>query len=421
MHLDPTLVRFVITGTFAFLIGLEVKTYREQYHAKDNRDFFGTTRTMTFMGILGFILYQIDPVHLVAYAIGMIGFTALYLLFYLQKLKKGKSSILLYLVTLVIYSFGPFTQLYPLWMTALLFVMTVFILNAKRAIQNFTAQINAQEFETLGKMILLSGVILPLLPDNKVISYIPLSPFKIWLAVVIISAISYGGYLVQKYLFKNRGYFVTGIIGGLYSSTATTVVLARKIKNVGASPIIDAGIISATSMMYLRLIVVSAVFNLSIAKDIFPAFVCFALLGLIISLYLMGLKEPVVKGVEFVDKNPLELGTALLFAGLFVAMMMLTSYITAHYGDTGLRVLSFITGLTDIDPFILSLLTGKYSVTQHEIISAILIAAGSNNVLKATYAFWFGGGKSAFRSALVVFLLGIGTIAWALFAPYRWM
>ena len=415
MHLNPILVHFIITVTFAFLIGLEVKTYREQYHAKDNRDFFGTTRTMTFMGILGFILYKIDSVHLLVYVMGLIGFTALYLLFYLQKLKEGKSSILLYLVTLVIYSFGPFTERYPLWMTALLFVMVVFVLNAKRAIQNFTTQINAKEFETLGKMVLLSGVILPLLPDEKVISYIPLSPFKIWLAVVIISAISYGGYLVQKYLFKNRGYFVTGVIGGLYSSTATTVVLARKIKDVGDSPIIDAGIISATSMMYLRLIVIAAVFNLSIAKDILPAFVCFALLGLIISLYLMGLKEPVAKGVEFVDKNPLELGTALLFAGLFVVMMMLTSYITNHYGNTGLRVLSFITGLTDIDPFILSLLTGKYTLPQHEIISAIMIAAGSNNILKAAYALWFGGRREAVRSAMVVLFLGIGTIAWALF------
>ena len=421
MHLDTMLVHFVITVTFAFLIGLEVKTYREQYHPKDNRDFFGSTRTMTFMGILGFVLYKIDPVHLTVYITGLLGFTALYLLFYLQKLKADRSSILLYLVTLVIYSFGPFTQLYPLWMTALLFVLVVFVLNAKRAIQNFTAQINAEEFETLGKMILLSGVILPLLPDEKVISYIPLSPFKIWLAVVIISAISYGGYLAQKYLFKHRGYFITGVVGELYSSTATTVVLARKIRETGSSSIIDAGIISATSMMYLRLIVVAAVFNLGIAKSILPAFICFALLGLIVSLYLMGLKEPVAKGVAFVDENPLELGTALLFAGLFVLMMMLTSYITAHYGNTGLRVLSFVTGLTDIDPFILSLLTGKYSVTHTEIVAAIMIAAGSNNILKAAYALWFGGGKKAIRSAVVVFVLGVGTIGWALFAPQGWM
>lgn len=415
MHFDTTLIHFILTVTFSFLVGLEVKTYRQHFHAKEQKDFFGSTRTMTFMGILGFILYLIDSTNLIVYMMGFIGFTALYLLFYKQKLQEGKSSILLYLVTLVIYSFGPLSELYPLWMSALLFVLVVFVLNAKSTIEKFTESINAYEFETLGKMILLSGVILPLLPDHKVISYIPLSPFKIWLAVVIISGISYGGYLAQKYLFKNRGYFLTGLIGGLYSSTATTVVLARKIKENGPSSIIDAGIISATSMMYLRLIIVASVFNITIAKAILPGFIFFAILGLLVSLYLIRLKNPIVKGVEFADKNPLELGTALLFAGLFVIMISLTTYITNHYGETGLRILSFVTGMTDIDPFILSLLTEKYSVSQEEIVSSIMIAAGSNNILKAVYATWFGGWRQSYRASVVVLLLGIGTISWAFF------
>ncbi len=415
IHLDEVLIHFILTVTFSFLIGLEVKTYREQFHAQDKNDFFGSTRTMTFMGILGFILYLIDATHFIVYTVGFIGFTALYLLFYWQKLQEGKSSILLYLVSIVIYTFGSISQLYPLWMSALVFVLVVFVLNAESTIQRFTEHVNAYEFETLGKMILLSGVILPLLPNHKVISYIPLSPFKIWLAVVIISGISYGGYLAQKYLFKDKGYFLTGLIGGLYSSTATTVVLARKIKENGASPIIDAGIISATSMMYFRLIIVAAVFNMTIAKAILPGFIFFALLGLLVSLYLMRLQVPENKGVEFSDKNPLELGTALLFAGLFVIMILITTYITSHYGETGLRILSFITGLTDIDPFILSLLTEKYSVSQQEIVASIMIAAGSNNILKAVYAMWFGGWKQSYRASLAVLLLGIGTISWAFF------
>ncbi len=415
MQLDVLLIHFILTVTFSFLIGLEVKTYREQFHSQEKKDFFGSTRTMTFMGILGFILYLIDTRHLIVYTVGLLGFTALYMLFYWQKLREGKSTILLYLVSLVTYSFGPISELYPFWMSALLFVLVVFLLNAKSTIQKFTEHVNAYEFETLGKMILLSGVILPLLPNHKVLSYIPLSPFKIWLAVVIISGISYGGYLAQKYLFKNKGYFLTGLIGGLYSSTATTVVLARKIKENGASAIIDAGIISATSMMYLRLIIVAAIFNMTIAKAILPSFIFFAIVGLFISLYLIRVKEPTVKGVEFSDENPLELGTALLFAGLFVIMILLTTYITSHYGETGLRILSFITGLTDIDPFILSLLTEKYSVSQQEIVSSIMIAAGSNNILKAIYATWFGGWKQSYRASVIVLLLGIGTISWAFF------
>ncbi|MFX4253400.1 DUF4010 domain-containing protein, partial [Aliarcobacter butzleri] len=77
-------------------------------------------------------------------------------------------------------------------------------------------------------MILLSSVVLPLFPEDNFIPYLGISLYKIWLTVVVISAISYAGYIVHKYLFPSKGIFFTGIIGGIYSSTATTVVLSKK-------------------------------------------------------------------------------------------------------------------------------------------------------------------------------------------------
>jgi uncharacterized membrane protein (DUF4010 family) len=298
-------------------------------------------------------------------------------------------------------------------MPALLFVLIVFVLNARESLQRFSEGASMHEFETLGKMVLLSAVILPLLPDTKVLSYLPISPFKLWLAVVVISGISYGGYLVQKYLFPQKGYFLTGIFGGTYSSTATTVVLARKARSVGGDRVIDAAIIAATSMMYLRLLVVAMVFNVTVARDLLVPFLVMALLGLLIALIYMkqGVKHQ--SPAEYVDKNPLELGTAFLFAGLFAIMMMVTEYVTQHYGNHGLHLLSFAVGFTDIDPFILSLLTGKYSVDTAQLVTAIMIAAGSNNLLKAVYALWFGGWKGGKNAALWVMLLGIITIGWA--------
>ncbi|RUM63564.1 MAG: beta-carotene 15,15'-monooxygenase, partial [Sulfurimonas sp.] len=279
-------------------------------------------------------------------------------------------------------------------------------------IQRFSEHTDTIEFETMGKMVLLSGVILPILPDHSINHLVPLSPFKIWMAVVIISGISYAGYIVQKYLFPNRGYYLTGLIGGIYSSTATTVVLAKKMA-IYEERVLDAGIIAATAMMYLRLIIVAAIFNLTIAKEILIPFCVFSGLGFIVSLLFLQAKENDMESAILVDANPLELGTAFLFAVLFVVMMSVTTYVTQTYGLQGLKILSFITGLSDIDPFVLSLLTGEYGVTQDQIVAAILIAAGSNNLLKGVYALWFGGIRKSFRSALVVSLLGAGTIAWA--------
>ena len=412
-QINLDLIHFLLTTVFSFLVGLEVRTYKERFHS-NKVNFIGTARTYTFIGILGFIFYKIDPTHLTIYTAMLISLTTLYALFYYQRLLEQKQSILLYLVMLSVYTFGPLSIIYPLWMPSLLFVLILFILNAKLSIQKLSLGINTHEFETLGKMVLLSAVILPILPNANVIPYIPLSPFKIWLAVVVISGISYGGYLAQKYFFPNRGYFLTGIIGGTYSSTATTVVLARKAHSVGGNPLIDASIIAATSMMYLRLIVVAMVFNLPIGIELALPFSILAILGFTFSLICIKRGNNEQTETDFDDNNPLELRTAFIFAFLFVIMMLLTEYVIQFYGSGGLKALSFLVGFTDIDPFVLSILTGKYTVNTNEILSAIIIASGSNNLLKAIYALYFGGRKIAWRSAIWITVLGILTITYGL-------
>ncbi len=411
MSLSSDLINLIVTVVFSFLIGLEIKTYRMRFHDDSTKYFFGSARTFTFVGMLGYVFYKID---LIAYIFVLAGLTLLYALFYYQKLLNHKQSILLYLVMLIVYAIGPLSVMFPIWMSSLIFVLVVFTLNAKNGIKKFTEDFNPYEFEILGKMVLLSAVILPLLPNKDVIPYIPISPFKIWLAVVVVSGISYGGYIAQKYFFPNKGYFLTGIIGGTYSSTATTVVLSRKLKKTGKNPVIEGAVIVATSVMYIRLIAVAAIFNISIAKSVALPFLFFSFVGIVVALFFLYSKKNRAVNNEFVDSNPLELGTAFIFAALFIIMMLLTQYITNQYGSLGLKIFSFVAGFTDIDPFVLSLVTGKFSVNSKEIIDAVMVAAGSNNLLKAIYALWFGGWKNSYKSSFWVALLGVLTISWAL-------
>ena len=408
------LLSFLITSVFSFLVGLEVKSYHQKFHP-DDKKVIGTTRTYTFLGIVGFLFYHIDPRFLV-FTAGFAGFTILYAIFYYQRAAQQRFSILGYLVGCIVYSIGPLTILSPFWLAALVLVLVIFILNARREINNLTRIFSGAELETLGKMILLSAVILPLLPDKNVIPYLPLSPFKIWLAVVVISAISYAGYIAQTYLFPSKGIFLTGIIGGAYSSTATTVVLAKKAQNTPDTTMSTAAIIAATAVMYFRLIVVAAVFNLAVAKIIAPPLFFFTVVTFLIAVvyYRRGSHEK--NRVDMSDANPLELGTAFVFAALFVVMIFVTQFVTHQYGSAGLKLLSFVVGFTDIDPFILSLLTGKYSVTHQDIYAAVLIAAGSNNILKALYALWFGGRKKTMHVSAWLGLLGGLTIGAGLLA-----
>jgi uncharacterized membrane protein (DUF4010 family) len=410
---SPQLVHLLLSTVLGFIIGLELKAYHHTYNTDAFSPPFGTTRTYTFAGMLGYIAYALEPRHFVIYIVLFLALSLYFALFYHHMIRKGKPSILPYLVLVGVYAFGPLSERFGVWMAALLFVLIIFVLNVSRNFR-IESRVALEEFETLAKMVLLSAVILPLLPDTPLPTpYLPISPFKLWLAVVVISAISYGGYLLQKYLFPNKGYFLTGLIGGTYSSTATTVVLSRKIRAAQHTSVLTASIIAATSMMYLRVVVVAFVFNRAVALALTPYLIALSLSGFVLAflfLHRNGTKE---NDIVFVDKNPLELGTAFLFAMLFAAMMALTRFVMQHFGQSGLEALAFVVGFADIDPFILSLLTGKYSVTQAQIVSAVFIAIGSNNLLKAAYALWFGGFKHNWRSALVLALLGIATVALA--------
>jgi uncharacterized membrane protein (DUF4010 family) len=410
MNFNPDLIDFILTVALSFLVGLETKAYKLQFHANAPNFFFGTARTFTFVGIIGFLFYKIDTINFAVYISGMIGLTLLYALFYYKKLLSGKQSILMYLVMLVVYSFGPITVIYPLWMPALIFVLIVFILNAKKSLLNFASGVDTYEFETLGKMVLLSAVILPLLPNQDIIPYLPLSPFKIWLIVVVISAISYSGYIVHKYLLPSKSFFLTGLIGGLYSSTATTVVLSKKAREVEANEMMTASIIAATSVMYIRLIILSLLFNSSIAKNISLPFLFFSFSGFILTFYYYKKGTKTQNKIKLGDKNPLELGTAFVFAIFFILMILATNFAIEFYGNNGLNMLSFIAGFADIDPFVLSLLAGKYAVAQHEIYAAIIISAGSNNILKAIYSLWFGSKTKTLHAFAWLIVLGIVTI-----------
>jgi len=408
----PTdLINLIFITTLSFLIGLELKTY---YISKNTLDkHIGSAKTYTFIGVMGFVFYKID---ISAFIVAFITLSILYAIHYFYKSKQNKTSIVSYLIMALVYCFGTLVIKSGIWFVTLLFILIVFILNYKSHTQKLLEVINPQEIETLGKFLLLSAVILPILP-NTPIKYIGISPFKIWLVVVIISAISYGSYLARKFIFKNKGYLLTGILGGLYSSTATTVVLSKKALNINVSneilKIINSSIIIATSMMYLRLLVIAFIFNVEVAKDIAIPLIIFTLLGVIISFFLYK-RENTSINTAIDDRNPLELGTAFIFAFLFVAMMAITHYVTAHFGNIGLKILSFIVGFTDIDPFVLSLLTGKFQIELNSISAAIIIAAGSNNILKALYALVFSK-NNAKTAAFRLFILGVLTIAYGLF------
>ena len=392
---------FILITLFSLLIGLE---QRRHHFADKPGSLYGTDRTHTFIGILGFILYLISPKSLLPFLFGGLAIMVLLAIFYWKKIEERKQfGITSLLIVFITYSLTPLLYLYPIWLTITVVVTVLVFTELKPQFRTLSKRMGNDEFLVLSKFLIISGIILPLLPHQIISQVIPISPFKIWLAVVVISGISYLSYLLQRFLFPQKGIIITGLLGGLYSSTATTIVLARKSKASQTSPhLIVSSIVFATAMMFVRIYVLSYIFNEKLALSLLVPFVVLSLLSFLLGWLILRFdrKGETADLKEANNKNPLEFKTALVFAGLFVLFAIVTRYVLQYYGTHGLNILSLVVGVTDIDPFLLSLFTGKFAISLHAMGQAALIAVTSNNVIKLTYA--LGLGSVQLRKSLLI-------------------
>jgi uncharacterized membrane protein (DUF4010 family) len=223
--------------------------------------------------------------------------------------------------------------------------------------------------------------------------------------VVAVSAISYGSYLLQVRTKGRVSVFVSALLGGAYSSTVTTVVLAKRAREQSSRPHLYSGaMLVASGVMYLRLLALLGLFNRQLLNRLGLAFLLLAAVGIASGYFWTRRPEEGGSKTEepLLPKNPLELGAAFLFAAIFVAVLLITHFALVYLGRAGLYGLAAIMGVTDIDPFILSLAETGSKLTSPALASgAIVIAAASNNLMKGIYAYSFGD-RSTGRQGLAL-------------------
>jgi uncharacterized membrane protein (DUF4010 family) len=296
-------------------------------------------------------------------------------------------------------------------------VASVLLLELKSALESLTRRLAADEIISFAKFLLLSAVILPIVP-NESFTRFNLNPFKTWLIVVAVSGVSYGSYLLQKVARGHGGVFVSGLIGGAYSSTVTTVVLARQAKAAPHPRLYAGSILAASGMMYLRLLLLVALFSHTLLLRLGPVFAVLAAAAILIG-WLWSRRNGASERPETPKgrRNPLELGAALLFALIFVVMLVLMQLVLAHVGRGGIYSLAAVMGAADVDPFILGLTqTANKATPEHVAAVSILIAAASNNAAKGCYALAF-----ADRRTGVMALAFLGGLALLGLLPWLWL
>lgn len=405
------IIKFLLVLMFSLLIGLE---QRRQHILESIESRFGTDRTFTLIGILGFVLYVLNPQTLVPFLVGFALIGILLGIYYVEKMRvKKEFGITSLVIALITYCLAPIIYTQTDWMVILLVVAVLVLTEVKQSLIALSKKFDSKEFTTLAKFLVIAGVILPLLPDQQISDTLRFSPYHFWLAIVAVSGISYFSYLLKKFVFPTSGVILTGILGGLYSSTATTVILARKSKESPGDNKIAVAIILATTMMYLRIFLLSLFFNQTLAIRLAPAFVVLIVVSILLALYFFMWDKRKSSQEKLVDQlapqaNPLEFKTALLFGTLFIFFAVLTPYINQQFGNSGIKILSFLVGVTDIDPFIINLLQSKMNIADGFLVMAIVNATTSNNLLKMVYSISLGH-KSIRRILIVGFGLLIVT------------
>jgi uncharacterized membrane protein (DUF4010 family) len=400
--IPPELISFLTVALFSLVIGL---SQRKVHPVSDDTRLFGTDRTFTFIGILGYILYIISPENLWLFGGGGLVLTVFFGINYYFKIQRfsdfGLTTIVIAMIT---YCLAPLIITQPAWLYLLIIVVVLVFAEMKETFSVLSSRFEKEEFITLAKFLIIAGVILPIVPNKSFVPFLSLTPYHIWLAVVAISSISYLSYLLKKFIFRTSGVVISGILGGLYSSTATTFILARKSKiHPEFCNQYSAGILYATAMMYLRVLILIGIFNMDLFTRFYWVFLALFVLSAMIGTGLLLFhrhKGQVAEISDQKDKNPLEFKVAIIFTVLYVGFTFLTYFALNNYGARGLNILSYIVGVSDIDPFLLNLFQGKFNLSADLIAAVTLQAIISNNVLKMIYGVILSG--KAMRFPLII-------------------
>lgn len=412
-YLPQEFVTFVLVTLFSLLIGLSQR--RISLKREGETTLFGTDRTFTFIGILGYLLYILDPSGLRLFmgggaVLGML----LGMNYYVKQSKFNVFGVTTIIIALITYCIAPIVATQPSWFYVLIVVTVLLLTELKHTFTELAQRMKSDEMITLAKFLAISGIILPMLPDTDIIPGIRLTPYSIWLATVVVSGISYLSYLLKRYVFRKSGVLVVGILGGLYSSTATISVLARRSRKVSGQKATEyvAAMLLAISMMFLRFLILILIFNREAFLVIYPYLLIMSAVAASAAWFIHSRRQngdiAGVDGEEEEDSsNPLEFKVALIFSVLFVVFTVLTHYTLVYAGTGGLQLLSFISGFSDITPFILNLLQGTGGVTILIIAACCMQAIVSSMLVNMCYALFFAGRGSKLRPWI---LGGFGTV-----------
>ena len=420
MTIPQPFVSFLLLLGLGFFFGLAF----EEFHAQGSQVRPGGVRSFPLLALSGALLYQLDAARLLPVTAGLLVLGAWLTCYYWRHVvetdAEGRPNVglMVPICNVLAYLLGPIALTEPPWMAIGVTVVAVLLLTAREKLHGLARRLEVGEIVTAGKFLILTGLVLPFLPNEPVTHLTDITPHQVWLAVLAVCSISYASYLLQRYVAPPGAGLWVAVLGGLYSSTATTIVLARRARAEPATVWqAQTGIILATAIMYVRLLIVVALFDLPLAERLAAPSLALTALGLALAglWYWLSAAPTELRADERPPTNPLELTASLVFAALFVVISLASAWARTQFGVAGLLAVAAIVGVSDIDPFVLSIAAGGAAPLSPGVgVAVILLAASTNNLAKAGYVAAFAGGRAAVAPAGALGLLALagGGAAW---------
>ncbi|MES2950428.1 MAG: MgtC/SapB family protein [Pseudomonadota bacterium] len=383
-------LRFAVAITLGILLGLE----RERSKGGDGG---AGVRTYALIALSGATAGYVGE-HLghSGLALAMFGaIAALIVAMYVVTALRGDVGITTEVSALLAFLLGLLCSHGQLQAAGSIAVAMALLLALKDWLHRLASRINATDVEATLKFSIVTLIILPLVPD---VNYGPppldvINPYKIWLMVVLISALNFSSYLLIKLVGAEHGVGIAGLLGGLASSTAVTLGFSQRSRQAGEdASALALGIVLAWTVMFFRVAIMAALISWELGRQIALAMGLLCVASLAACYWLWRRNQRRARGEVKPGNNPFELDAAIKFGLLFGLILLVSKAAQVYLGDAGLYLAAAIAGLTDVDAITLAMANlAKGDATQlHVAARAIVIAVMANTLTKCGMAIGLG-------------------------------
>ena len=412
-NFELTQSEFLIRMLIAVGIGLVIGLERELSNVK-KEELFAGLRTMSIVTLIGFTCAFLSFVFFSwIFITGFISIVLIVTISYWISAKQGDIGSTTEFATIFTYLLGGLTLLGYIEYSLALTVIILVLLSLKPKFKTIVGQLTQDELYAFIRFVIIALLILPFLPNKQFGPFNVVNPQEIGWIIVLTSGIGFVGYLLMKFLGSKRGLLFTGIFGGLVSSTVVSWIFSKKSKEAPAfSNGYSLAIFASATIMIVRVFFWIYLFNKSMLNGlILPLFiVLLAALGVTFYFY----KKQQIKQQE-TEKlplgEPLNIRDAVFFGLIYTGILMLVSYASNEYGESGIYVSSAIGALTDIDAISISMSKlGGDTIGFLTAQNAILLATLANTIVKISISLWFGSKQLKKNIALgygAIFIAGI--------------